>query len=142
MAAKKKNAKGSSSTLMKIPARRGAATHLRKGQKVKIINTHGSQVVDFWAFNANNPGEFMSMEHCRVWLGRYRPKPGDALITNQRRNILKFLEDSEPGYLNRTSLKRLRETVTHRLRSNGIVDIPKTTALNDAIKKAKSEILG
>ncbi len=97
MAAKKKNAKGSSSTLMKIPARRGAATHLRKGQKVKIINTHGSQVVDFWAFNANNPGEFMSMEHCRVWLGRYRPKPGDALITNQRRNILKFLEDTSPG---------------------------------------------
>ncbi|HIB07119.1 MAG TPA: urea carboxylase-associated family protein [Gammaproteobacteria bacterium] len=82
---------------MKIPARRGAATHLRKGQKVKIINTHGSQVVDFWAFNANNPGEFMSMEHCRVWLGRYRPKPGDALITNQRRNILKFLEDTSPG---------------------------------------------
>ena len=97
MAAKKKNAKGSSSTLMKIPARRGAATHLRKGQKVKIINTHGSQVVDFWAFNANNPGEFMSMEHCRVWLGRYRPKLGDALITNQRRNILKFLEDTSPG---------------------------------------------
>ena len=97
MAAKKKNAKGSSSTLMKIPARRGAATHLRKGQKVKIINTHGSQVVDFWAFNANNPGEFMSMEHCRVWLGRYRPKPGDALITNQRRNILKFLEATSPG---------------------------------------------
>ena len=49
MAGKKKKAKGSSSVLVKIPARRGAATHLRKGQKVKIVNTHGSQVVDFWA---------------------------------------------------------------------------------------------
>tara|TARA_B100002003_G_scaffold113105_1_gene104628 strand:+ start:142 stop:768 length:627 start_codon:yes stop_codon:yes gene_type:complete len=97
MAAKKMKAKGSSSTLIKIPARRGAATHLCKGQKVKIINTHGSQVVDFWAFNADHPGEFMSMEHCRVWLGRYRPRPGDVLITNQRRNILKFLEDTSPG---------------------------------------------
>ena len=97
MAGKKKKAKGSSSVLAKIPARCGAATHLRKGQKVKIINTHGSQVVDFWAFNADHPGEFMSMEHCRVWLGHYRPKPGDVLITNQRRNILRFLEDTSPG---------------------------------------------
>jgi uncharacterized protein YcgI (DUF1989 family) len=97
MVGKKKKAKGSSSVLAKIPARCGAATHLRKGQKVKIINTHGSQVVDFWAFNADHPGEFMSMEHCRVWLGRYRPKPGDVLITNQRRNVLRFLEDSSPG---------------------------------------------
>ena len=97
MVGKKKKAKGSSSVLAKIPARFGAATHLRKGQKVKIINTHGSQVVDFWAFNADHPGEFMSMEHCRVWLGHYRPKPGDVLITNQRRNILRFLEDTSPG---------------------------------------------
>jgi len=97
MVGKKKKAKGSSSVLAKIPARCGAATHLRKGQKVKIINTHGSQVVDFWAFNADHPGEFMSMEHCRVWLGRYRLKPGDVLITNQRRNVLRFLEDSSPG---------------------------------------------
>ena len=39
----------------------------------------------------------MSMEHCRVGLGHYRPKPGDVLITNQRRKILKFLEDTSPG---------------------------------------------
>ena len=97
MVGKKKKAKGRSSVFAKIPARRGAATHLRKGQKVKIINTHGSQVVDFWAFNADHPGEFMSMEHCRVRLGHYRPKPGDVLITNQRRNVLRFLEDSSPG---------------------------------------------
>ena len=85
------------SALMKIPARRGVATHLQKGQTIKVVNTHGSQVVDFWAFNAIHPGEFMSMEHCRVALGRYRPIPGDELITNQRRKILKFVEDSSPG---------------------------------------------
>ncbi|EAT79990.1 hypothetical protein HBH56_076670 [Parastagonospora nodorum] len=32
-----------------IPARRGAATLVRHGQKIKIINTHGNQVVDTWA---------------------------------------------------------------------------------------------
>jgi len=85
------------SALKTIPARRGVATHLKKGQTIKVINTHGSQVVDFWAFNADHPGEFMSMEHCRVALGRYRPISGDTLITNQRRKILKFVEDTSPG---------------------------------------------
>lgn len=32
-----------------IPARRGAAALLKHGQKIKIINTHGNQVVDTWA---------------------------------------------------------------------------------------------
>ena len=32
-----------------IPARRGKATPLRQGQSIRIINTHGEQVVDTWA---------------------------------------------------------------------------------------------
>ncbi|KAF2188738.1 hypothetical protein K469DRAFT_703337 [Zopfia rhizophila CBS 207.26] len=36
--------------IQKIPARRGAATIVRKSQTIKIINTHGNQVVDTWAF--------------------------------------------------------------------------------------------
>ena len=52
--------------LQVIPARRGKAARLNKGQSVKIINTHGNQVVDTWAFNAADLGEFMGMEHCRA----------------------------------------------------------------------------
>lgn len=37
------------STLQTIPARHGAATLLRHGQKIRILNTHGHQVVDTWA---------------------------------------------------------------------------------------------
>ncbi|KAF2261573.1 hypothetical protein CC78DRAFT_535583 [Lojkania enalia] len=36
--------------LQTVPARRGAATVVRTGQSIKIINTHGNQVVDTWAF--------------------------------------------------------------------------------------------
>jgi len=97
MVTKNKKTVRRGSALEKIPARRGVATHLKKGQTIKVVNTHGSQVVDFWAFNAVHPGEFMSMEHCRVALGRYRPIPGDDLITNQRGKILKFVEDTSPG---------------------------------------------
>jgi len=82
---------------MNIPARHAKAAFVGKGQRIKVINTHGTQVVDCWAFNADNPGEFMSMEHCRVSLGRYRPSVGDVLITNQRRPILKLLADTSPG---------------------------------------------
>ena len=53
------------SDLIEIPARSGKATHLKKGQSIKIINTHGHQVVDNWAFNADNLDAFLSNEHMR-----------------------------------------------------------------------------
>jgi uncharacterized protein YcgI (DUF1989 family) len=83
--------------LITIPARQGKAAFVEKGQRIKVINTHGTQVVDCWAFNADQPGEFMSMEHCRVGLSRYRVKVGDVLITNRRRPIMKLLRDTSPG---------------------------------------------
>ena len=57
-----------------IPARRGKATYLRQGQSIRIINTHGEQVVDTWAFTAGMLTEFMSMEHTRATLTRLRPR--------------------------------------------------------------------
>ena len=80
-----------------IPARKGAAHRVRKGQTVRVINTHGSQVVDFWAFNAADLGECMSMEHSRASLLRIIPRTGDTLVTNRRRPILTVLEDTSPG---------------------------------------------
>ena len=80
-----------------IPARRGKAAFMRKGQAVKVINTHGHQVVDTWAFNANDPSEYMSMQHSHVAIDRVTPKVGDSMVTNRRRPILTFLEDTTPG---------------------------------------------
>lgn len=36
----------SAENLITIPARKGKAARVKKGQRVKLINTHGSQVVD------------------------------------------------------------------------------------------------
>jgi uncharacterized protein YcgI (DUF1989 family) len=80
-----------------IPARKGAADKVRKGQRVRVINTHGSQVVDFWAFNAADLGECMSMEHSRAAILRIIPRKGDTLVTNKRRPILTVVEDASPG---------------------------------------------
>ena len=83
--------------MIEIPARRGKATRLSHGQSVKIINTHGSQVVDTWAFNRADIGEFMSMEHTRIAIGRIIPKVGDALVTTHRRPLLTLVEDTSGG---------------------------------------------
>ena len=85
------------SELMQIPARKGRAIALKKGQALRIVNTHGHQVVDTWAFNMDDLGEFLSMEHMRAAIDRIRPKPGDKLVTNKRRPILTLVEDTSPG---------------------------------------------
>ena len=84
-------------TRITVPARKAKAAFVRRRQKVRVINTHGTQVVDCWALNAEDMREYMSMEHCRVDLERYKPKTGDTMVTNKRRPILKILEDTREG---------------------------------------------
>jgi uncharacterized protein YcgI (DUF1989 family) len=80
-----------------VPARNGRAVRLRRGQRLQIVNTHGSQVCDTWAFNSGDLSEFMSMEHVRAWIDRLVPHTGDALVTNRRRPILTLTSDTSPG---------------------------------------------
>jgi uncharacterized protein len=83
--------------LMMIPARQGGATRLRAGQSIRIVNTEGGQVADFWAFHADNPAEHMSMPHSVVCLGRIKPAVDDVLVSNLRRPMLRLVEDTSPG---------------------------------------------
>ena len=80
-----------------VPARLGKAARLDAGQSLKLTNTHGSQVVDTWAFVAADKSEFMSMEHSRVAIGGVFPHVGDTMVTNRREPILTLLEDTSPG---------------------------------------------
>jgi uncharacterized protein YcgI (DUF1989 family) len=80
-----------------IPARRGKAAFADAGQKIKVINTHGEQVVDTWAFVRRSLDEFMSMEHTRATLVKLVPALGDHLYTSRRRPILTLVEDTSPG---------------------------------------------
>lgn len=86
-----------SADIITIPARRGKAVRLARGRSVKVINTHGRQVVDTWAFNGANVAEFMSMEHSRPSFMKLRPAVGDAFISNLRRPILTLAEDTSGG---------------------------------------------
>jgi len=80
-----------------IPARSGKAAAVAAGQTIRVINTHGQQVVDTWAFRREDITEFLSCEHTRASLKRLIPRPGDALLSNHRRPILTLLEDTSGG---------------------------------------------
>ena len=81
------------------PSRPGRAARCAspRGQSIRIINTHGTQVCDTWAFSATNRAEYLSWPHARAWINRAVPVPGDALVTNRRRPILTLIEDTSPG---------------------------------------------
>ena len=80
-----------------LPARAGVAMRLGTGDRLRIVNTYGSQVVDLWAMAADDVLESMSMPHSRNPWFRLAPRPGDVFTTNLRRPILRLLEDSSPG---------------------------------------------
>ena len=82
------------SHLVRIPPRRGTAARVSAGQRVRVVNTHGTQVVDTWAFNARDVSEWMSMEASRAWFMKLAATVGDTFMTNQRRPILTLVDDT------------------------------------------------
>ena len=80
-----------------LPARRGKAVLLKQGQALKIINTHGHQVVDFWAFVADHQIEYSGMEQCRATWLKMCPQVGDHLYSNRRRPLMTLETDTSPG---------------------------------------------
>jgi len=82
---------------LSVPARRGLAARVNGGQLIKIVNTSGKQVVDTWAFRTSDLDERLSMEHSRVSLRKLVPAVGDTLVSNYRRPMLSFVEDTTAG---------------------------------------------
>ncbi|KAI1409878.1 glycoside hydrolase/deacetylase [Hypoxylon sp. FL1857] len=80
-----------------LPARKAAAFPIKKGQHLKITNTHGKQVVDFWAFNPNDNHDYLSMVHSRTILLSISPRVGNSLYSTRRKPMLTLVEDTTPG---------------------------------------------
>jgi hypothetical protein len=80
-----------------LRAREGIALALRAGQRLRITNTHGGQVVDTWALAGADVDEYLSMEHTRTSLGKLMPAAGDNLYSSRRRPLLTLVEDTSPG---------------------------------------------
>ena len=80
-----------------VPGSHARAIHVGATQAVKVVNTHGTQVVDFWALRADRPDIAMSMQHSRIRWRNLRPRPGDEMLDEERSTILTLVEDTSPG---------------------------------------------
>ncbi len=80
-----------------IPAREGRGVNLRVGDRVRVIDPEGGQVADVFAFCRDDPSEYHSAEHTRVYVSRLFPAVGEQFVTNRRRPILTLAADDSPG---------------------------------------------
>ena len=80
-----------------LPASSGTAFLIAKDQTISITNTHGRQVVDFWAINSSNPAEYLSMSHNHAIHRKVHFKVGDTLYSSISRPILSWVEDTSIG---------------------------------------------
>ena len=82
---------------LELPARQGRAVAVPRGSGLRIINTFGHQVVDFWAFDRRDARHHLSMQHTRASLSRLTPRAGDTLVDNRREPMLTFESDTSTG---------------------------------------------
>jgi len=80
-----------------VPARQARAVQVPPGERFRVVDVEGGQVVDLFAFVAGDVGEYASAEHTRIWVNRLFPRVGEAFVTNRRRPILWFERDDSPG---------------------------------------------
>ena len=83
--------------LYRVSPRCGVAVRLSEGQTIKVENTHGTQVCDFWAYCSPDMHEFLSMAHTRTALQNIFPKVGDKIVSNLRRPLFEIVKDTSPG---------------------------------------------
>ena len=84
-------------TTYRVPPRCGVAVRVAAGRSIRVINTHGTQVCDFWAICDGAPHEFLSMAHCHTETGGIMPALGDVMVSNRRRPMLTITSDDSPG---------------------------------------------
>jgi len=87
--------RGASGTLIeKVGAGHGRAMRLAPGELLRITTVEGGQVADFWAFAADDPDEYLSMDHTRSVNSNIFVCVGSRLVSNRRRQLLSLVEDT------------------------------------------------
>ncbi len=77
-----------------IKPQSGQIFTIKKGESIKITDIEGEQVADFWAFNTNNDGEFMSPGVSIDCNNKLLISTGDVLYSNLYNPLLEIIEDT------------------------------------------------
>ena len=80
-----------------VPAREGRAVAVAAGSRFRVVDLEGGQVGDLFAFVAPDLTEHISAAHTRAHLDRLFPRPGQELVSDRRRPLLRLDEDTSPG---------------------------------------------
>lgn len=80
-----------------VRAATGAGFTLSQGDEIDILNTSGTQVVDFWCIARGERIEYLSMEQCREVLAKIYYDPGDVLLSNHYTPMVLYVADTSAG---------------------------------------------
>ena len=80
-----------------VPPSGGRAVRVDQGQRIRITTPKGAQAADFFAYNAESTGEWLSASHS--WVSNFciKPRQGDRFLSRFRRPMLSFAEDGAGG---------------------------------------------
>ncbi|HXQ40691.1 MAG TPA: urea carboxylase-associated family protein [Candidatus Udaeobacter sp.] len=84
-------------TQMVVPASEGRAVRMARGKRLRLETPRGNQAADFFAFNAENVGEWLSCPHSWVTTFCIKPRQGDMFLSRFRRPMLRLVEDGAGG---------------------------------------------
>jgi len=82
------------SGVTEIAPRTGVAFHLKKGQKLTVIDPQGVQVSDLLAFSARDPREVISNGRTLDYASKLYLSTGDPLYSNRSNIMLRIVEDT------------------------------------------------
>ncbi len=77
-----------------VPAGRGYAFEVEKGEQFRITDLHGQQVADFAAWVRPDLEEKLSMAFTRFRLTGATPMVGECLMTNKDEPLFRLVEDT------------------------------------------------
>lgn len=78
----------------RIPPQSGRGFALRRGQTLRIVDPHGEQVADLFAFKAGDPACWLSSGRSIDYAGRIYLTTGDVLYANDSRPMFTIVADS------------------------------------------------
>ena len=84
-------------TQILVPPREGRAFRVAAGKNIRITTPKGAQAADFFAYNSDDVGEWLSPNHTWVTTFSVKPRPGDTLISRFRNAMLSIVEDGADG---------------------------------------------
>ena len=82
---------------IEIAAGTAESIQLESGNRCRVINRFGGQVVDTWALVGSDFDEYLSMEHSRSANYKLLFEPGDRLYSNNFKPLLQIVADTSPG---------------------------------------------